>query len=119
LVLLKVFTKGGVLIQTDFASFRETSSNLSNGNVIEFSITKLAPNEKKILEDAMYKKIPVTIEFSKELIGSPFIPLKICNGTSPVTSSGGDRSRNLKLGTQSVPFQIFEGLKVIYLNVVI
>ena len=64
--------RGGVLIQTDFTSFRETSSNLSNGNVIEFSISKLAPNEKKILEDAMYKKIPVTIEFSKELIGSPF-----------------------------------------------
>ena len=64
--------KGGVLIQTEFASFRETSSNLSNGEVREFSISKLPDYDRRLLENCLKTKTPIMVEWSKELIGSPF-----------------------------------------------
>jgi hypothetical protein len=64
--------KGGVIFHTEFASFRETSSNLSNGAVIEMSISKLSAKDKELMEQCLHKKQPVMIQFSKELIGSPF-----------------------------------------------
>ena len=64
--------KGGVFFQTEFASFRETSSNLSNGDVRELSISYLSKDDRELLDRALNKKIPVMIHFSKDLIGSPF-----------------------------------------------
>lgn len=64
--------RGGLFIHSDFASFRETSSNLSNGDVREFSITKLSKEDREKLDYVLSKKIPVEIKFSKDMFGSPF-----------------------------------------------
>jgi hypothetical protein len=64
--------KAGVFIQTEFASFRETSSNLSNGDVRELSISYLSKEDRELLDKVLDKKIPVMIHFSKDMFGSPF-----------------------------------------------
>jgi len=63
--------KSGYLIQTDYVSFRETSSNMATGEVIEFSTAKLSPEGKKTLDDVLSKRIPVMIDRSLDLFGSP------------------------------------------------
>lgn len=64
--------KAGWCIQTEFVSFRETSSNLSHGSVAQLSISKLPEEHKVLLCKAFDKKIPIKIDFSVELLGSPF-----------------------------------------------
>ena len=48
--------KAGWIIQTEYASFRETSSNLSNGDVREISISMLPEEYRAILDKALDKK---------------------------------------------------------------
>ena len=64
--------RGGLFIHSDFASFRETSSNLATGEAREFSITKLSKEDREKLDYVLSKKIPVEIKFSKDFLGSPF-----------------------------------------------
>lgn len=63
--------KAGIIFPTDFITFRETSSNISSGDIHKFSISKLSIDDRKQLERSMYNKTPVCVDFSNHLIGSP------------------------------------------------
>lgn len=63
--------KSGILFSTDYVNIRETSSNLSNGNVMEVSVSKLPYDKMNKLDYYMNNKIPVCVHFSRHLIGSP------------------------------------------------
>ena len=65
--------KEGYIFQTDFISFRETSSNIAHGNTLELSTTVFLykKNEIWLLEDIMNKKKAICIEYTKDLIGLP------------------------------------------------
>ena len=74
--------KLGIFIQNDYITFRETSSILSNGSLIELSIKKLPYNYKEELQSILSRKQPVYVEYTKELVGSPtkgdiFTPLYV------------------------------------------
>jgi hypothetical protein len=63
--------KNGYFIKTEKITFRQTSSNLSNGEVIELSVEKLPHQYRDEIESFMTRKIPVYLEFSIDLCGSP------------------------------------------------
>jgi hypothetical protein len=67
--------KSGLLFSTDFITFRETSSDLSSGDVIKLSTSKFLIKNKELwlLDKIMHGKKPICIEYSLELYGSPLV----------------------------------------------
>ena len=63
--------KAGYLFTTEYISFRQTSSNFSNGDVIEMSVDKMPHQYKSEIEHVMTRRTPVYLEYSVDLIGSP------------------------------------------------
>jgi hypothetical protein len=63
--------QSGLIFSTDFINFRETSSNLSSGNSVQISTSKLTPEERLKIEAFMIKKLPVSVEYSRHFLGSP------------------------------------------------
>ena len=63
--------KAGLIFESDYIKFRETSSNLSNGEQYTLSTSYLNPEIKHKLEKIMNRKVPVCIEYYKDLVGSP------------------------------------------------
>jgi len=62
----------GVIFTHKYINFRPTTSNLSNhGNIISISLSKHAEDKVPILKEAMDKRLPVSIDYSGDLIGSP------------------------------------------------
>ena len=64
--------KAGIFFTNKVIKFRETSSNLSNGEVFELSTEKLNKNSCPPLHEIMYKKKPVYVEYNEELFGFPW-----------------------------------------------
>src|SRR5437899_1185765 len=63
--------KTGLIFTNQAIRFRETSSNLSTGNPIEFGLdVKLGAIEKA--KKYMIQKVPVKVTFYLDVIGSPF-----------------------------------------------
>ena len=62
----------GVIFSNKYMSFRPTTSNASShGNILDISISKYAEDKLPMIQEAMQKRLPVTIEYEQDLIGSP------------------------------------------------
>jgi len=65
--------KDGFIFTTDYINFRETSSNLAQGDVLKLSTSLISceTNEKMNLAKRMRNKTFVCIEYSEDRVGSP------------------------------------------------
>lgn len=65
--------KDGFIFQTDYITFRETSSNLAQGDVLELSTSLISRETKETMKLAkrMRHRTFVSIEYSVHLMGSP------------------------------------------------
>lgn len=75
--------KIGVLHQSEYVCFRETSSAISNGKRIKLCIDKLPYQDRDGLESILTRKIPVYVESSVDL----FRPILNRNILFPVNAN--------------------------------
>ena len=62
----------GIMFTHKYIHLRPTTSNLSNhGQILSISLSKFAEEKEPILREAMNKRLPVTVEYTEDLIGSP------------------------------------------------
>ena len=62
----------GVFFTNQYISLRPTTSNLaSNGDVLNVSVSKFGGSFTPVLEEAIRKRLPVTVTYSKDLFGWP------------------------------------------------
>lgn len=64
--------KTGFIIKTQHITFRETSSNFASNTTINLSVEHLPENRRTRIDAILQKKTPVIVEFSQELLNSPF-----------------------------------------------
>ena len=67
---IESISKKGLIFKHDCIAFRETSSNLSTGNIFDISLEK-SNIEKNWLEEIMKNKISVCIDFNTQLFSFP------------------------------------------------
>ncbi len=65
--------RDGFIFSTDYITFRETSSNLAQGDVLELSTSLISRETKETMKLAkrMRQRTFVSIEYSQHFVGSP------------------------------------------------